>query len=260
MKIFSLIFLLALAADASAKTEILPFKIPASRQSCAKQLEPATNAQVIAFPTRLPEFQDSESFLKEMHQSSEHYTYFFYSAAHENPFATYNRKWTAVPHLSESGDLYIVAAVPQRESIPVDPSPMSMFTLRTHFNLRTFTKLRLPKIFPLLSKLILHTRLLEEQITGGSLPPVRLDHSTLYARQSTGIRLEQFINSWETVSPHEEKIKWLMKQFVRQNLSMVGDETDCQKFAEALLVDVRETYRNTAFLSEMLLSVLFEAI
>lgn len=260
MKIFSLIFLLALGFDASAKTEILPFKIPASRKSCAKQLEPAADAQVIAFPTRLPEFQDSESFLREMHQDPERYTYFFYSAAHENPFATYNRKWTAVPHLSESGDLYIVAAAPQRKNVPADPSPMSMLTLRTHFNLRTFTKLRLPKMFPLVSKLIQHTRLLEEQIIGGSLPPVRLDHSVLYGRQPAGIRLEQFINSWETLSPHEEKIKWLMKQYMRQNLNMVGDETDCHRFAEALLVDVRETYRNTDFLSEMLLSVLFEAI
>ena len=247
----------ALASDLN----VITFKIPPSRRTCAKALEGAKNTgPVLNFPPRQPPFLDAAHFLGEMHAENLRLAktrsfYFYFSGLDFEVFLNQTSpQWTREVRLNDGPYLYILKATPRGENAhPTNRS--SLLSLRSHYHLEAFTKVRVPRLYSLVRSIIEHSSLLEDHLAEKHISTVNLDYSPILSSLPHNRKLEAVVNSWDAKTPHELKIKWMLKDFLfREPLSM-DDRLDCSALAEALTPLMQQTYTGTRFANEVLLSV-----
>lgn len=238
------IFLLALRLH--AESNVIAFKIPPSRQSCARALE----AEIIEFPAARPPFQDSQSFLQAM-RGTRGARYYFYQRKDAQPFREARRKaWTAQPDFPESDDLYAIAALPRGGTAP---ELLSYLELRARFEVIAFTKIRTPPLIRLVAQMIKRARHLEHHIADRPVADPQLDFSELLSNAPPTIRAMRLVDSWRTINAYEDSLQRLLKEVLRES-----PHAEARELADKLLPRLREIYRNAPFVSEILLSVLDE--
>jgi hypothetical protein len=239
-------------------SNVIPFRPKRPGSACESNLR-AGPARVIAFPSATPEYQTLAEFL----QSEPSDIFFFEAGAAGDPFADRTSKtWAIMPFIPAGEWLYILKAKSRSSDPLVAPQDrrLNLHEINGQYRVQNFTKIRIPRAFRIVCRLINEVRGLESHERQESFEAIELDYSSLLNPKLNAYALGDIVNSWKVKTPYEGRIKDLIKEWLAQTGISSDDHRDCRNLSLQLIPSVRTAFENTQIASSVLSPILNECL